>query len=193
MSKDTEKNIVAFTSSEKWEQWLEKNHDKIQGIWLQFFKKDSGVLSLSYKDALDVALGYGWIDGQLKPCDDKSWLRKFTPRRARSLWSKRNIEHAMRLKRAGRMKPAGLKEVEAAKADGRWKKAYDSSATMELPEDFMERLSKSKKAMTFFKTLNRTNTYTIVWRLQTALNPETREKRMNAILTALEKGRKFHG
>jgi uncharacterized protein YdeI (YjbR/CyaY-like superfamily) len=185
--------IVSFPSSKLWERWLARNHKLQEGVWLRFFKKDSGVPSVTYAEALDEALAYGWIDGQLKPYDAKSWLRKFTPRRPKSPWSKRNIEHVQRLTKAGRMKSPGLEEVRAAKGDGRWENAYDPGSTMELPADFLKRLSLNKKAKAFFSTLNKSNTYAIGWRLQTAKKPETREKRMAAILAMLAKGEKFHG
>ena len=162
------------------------------GIWLRFYKKGSGIVSLNYAAALDEALCFGWIDGQSKSLDENSYLQKFTPRRARSIWSKRNIEHVARLIEEGKMNPSGLKEAEAAKTDGRWQKAYDSPANMEIPEDFLRELSKDKKAFAFYKTLNKANTYAIVWRLQTAKKPDTREKRMKAILEMLSRGEKFH-
>ncbi|MDE2590246.1 MAG: YdeI/OmpD-associated family protein, partial [Patescibacteria group bacterium] len=158
----------------------------------RIFKKDTGIKSIDYAQALDVALCYGWIDGQKKTHDEKSWLQKFTPRRSKSMWSKRNVEHVARLIKLGKMKPAGLKEVETAKRDGRWEKAYTSPSTMIMPRDFMEELSKNKKAKAFFKTLNKANTYAIGWRLETAKKPETREKRMKSILEMLTKGKKFH-
>lgn len=185
--------ILPFASPKEWERWLAKHRDLSVGIWLRFYKKDSGVASVSYDQALEAALSYGWIDGQLKSYDAKSWLRKFTPRRPKSLWSKRNIDLVRRLMKAGRMKPSGLKEVQAAKADGRWKRAYDPGSTMALPADFLERLSKNRKARDVLATLTRANIYAIAWRLQTAKRPETREKRMKAILTMLAKGEKFHG
>lgn len=190
--KKTDLPILSFESPEDWANWLAKNHSESNGVWLRLFKKDSGVVSVTHAGALDEALCYGWIDGQAKKYDEKSWLLKFTPRRSKSIWSKKNIENVNRLTQAGKMKPAGLKEVEAAKNDGRWERAYDSHSTMEVPEDFLRELSKSKKAKTFFETLNKTNTYAIVWRLQTAKKPETREKRMKAILAMLERGEKFH-
>ena len=184
--------ILSFASAEKWEHWLAKNHELSVGLWLRFFKKDSGVKSVTYDQALEVALSYGWIDGQLKSYDPASYLRKFTPRRAKSSWSKRNTDIVRRLMRAGKMKPAGLKEVRAAKADGRWTNAYGPGSTMDLPADFLRRLSGNKKAEAFFQTLTRTNTYAIAWWLQTAKRPETREKRMRAILIMLAKGEKLH-
>jgi uncharacterized protein YdeI (YjbR/CyaY-like superfamily) len=185
--------ILGFTSSKEWEQWLASNHKRVQGVWLRFYKKDAGLPSVSYDEALDEALCYGWIDGQLKPYDKKSWLRKFTPRRPKSPWSKRNIEHVRRLIKSRSMKPAGLKEAAAAKVDGRWKNAYDPCSTMTMPADFFKRLSKMKKAKEFFDTLNKANTYAIAWRLQTAKKHETREKRMKAILAMLAKREQFHG
>jgi uncharacterized protein YdeI (YjbR/CyaY-like superfamily) len=181
-----------FETSAKWRDWLEQNHTAAKGVWLKFYKKGSGVVSLNYSGALDEALCFGWIDGQSKSIDESSYLQKFTPRRARSIWSKRNIEHIARLIAEGKMKPSGLKEAEAAKTDGRWQKAYDSPANMTLPEDFLSELSKDKIAFAFFKTLNKTNTYAITWRLQTAKKPETREKRMKIILEMLSRGEKFH-
>ncbi len=191
MSK-TDLQIISFKSQKDWASWLAKNHAKSNGVWLRLFKKDSGVASVAYDEALDEALCYGWIDGQLEKHDDKSWLRKFTPRRPQSVWSKRNIEHVNRLIQAGKMKSSGLKEVEAAKADGRWERAYDSPSAMQVPKDFLKELSKDKKAKAFFETLNKANTYAIAWRLQTAKKPETRAKRMKAILEMLTRGEKFH-
>jgi uncharacterized protein YdeI (YjbR/CyaY-like superfamily) len=161
-------------------------------VWLRLFKKGSGVASVTHAEALAAALCYGWIDGQLKRHDEESWLRKFTSRRPQSVWSKRNRELVDQLAKAGKMRAAGLKEVEAAKSDGRWSRAYDSPRNMMVPEDFRKELSKSKKAQMFFETLNKANTYAIAWRLQTAKKPETREKRMKAIIEMLGKGKALH-
>lgn len=184
--------IISFKSSKAWAGWLAKNHSKSAGIWIRCFKKNSGVASITHPEALEEALCYGWIDGQAKKYDEESWLQKFTPRRAKSIWSKRNIEHVSRLTKAGKMRAPGLKEVERAKMDGRWERAYDSPGTMEVPEDFLKELSRNKKAKSFFEALNKTNIYSITWRLQTAKKPETREKRMKTILGMLSKGKKFH-
>jgi len=184
--------VVSFKSEKLWEKWLATNHSKLNGVWLQFFKKASGTVAVNYAEALDVALCYGWIDGQVKKHDEHSWLQKFTPRRPKSIWSKRNIEHVERLTKEGRMKPSGLKAAEEAKNDGRWERAYDSPGKMEVPEDFLNELSKNKKAKTFFESLNKSNKYAIAWRLQTAAKPETRTKRMKAILEMLKSGKKFH-
>jgi uncharacterized protein YdeI (YjbR/CyaY-like superfamily) len=156
------------------------------------FQKGLGVASVTHAEALAAALCYGWIDGQLKKHDEESWLHKFAPRRPKSVWSKRNRELVEQLADAGKMRPAGLKEVAAAKADGRWDRAYDSPSKMTVPGDFLNALSKNKKARKFFETLNKANTYAISWRLQTAKKPETREKRMQVIIEMLTKGKQFH-
>lgn len=192
MSKGAESQVLAFASAEEWEKWLAKHHSNPDGIWLRFFKKDSGVATVTHGEALDEALCYGWIDGQLQKFDKKSWLQKFTPRRPKSIWSKKNIEHAIRLCRANKMKPAGLKQIETAKADGRWAKAYDSPKAMQVLEDLLRELAKNKKAQKFFETLNRANLYAIGWRLQTAKKPETREKRMKTLLQMLARGERLH-
>jgi uncharacterized protein YdeI (YjbR/CyaY-like superfamily) len=183
---------LEFKSSAAFRKWLAANHDKADGIWLRFYKTKSSHPSVTYAEALDQVLCYGWIDGQLKPCDEISWLRKFTPRRAGSGWSKRNTEHVARLIKDGHMTPAGLKAVEAAKADGRWQAAYDSPRNTAPPDDFIKALGKDKKAKAFFETLNRANVYAIVYRLQTAKKPETRERRLQNILAMLHRGEKFH-
>ncbi|MDB6110851.1 MAG: hypothetical protein JWR69_2601 [Pedosphaera sp.] len=159
---------------------------------MQLFKKGSGEPSITYAEALDQALCHGWIDGQKKPYDERSWIQRFTPRRAKSGWSKVNTGHAERLIKAGQMVQAGINAVEAAKADGRWQAAYDSPSKAAPPEDFLKALAKSKKAKAFFGTLKRASVYAIVYRLQTAKKPETRERRMKMMLAMLERGEKFH-
>ena len=192
MKTSDEPKTVSFKTPKEFERWLAKNHNISDGIWLRFFKKNSGDKTITYDKALDEALSYGWIDGQLKKYDDKSWIRKFTPRSSKSIWSKRNTDHIERLAALGKMKPTGLAEVEKAKADGRWTKAYDSPAKMKIPVDFIKELSKNSSAKIFFESLNRANKYSIAWRLQTAKKPETREKRKKIILEMLSKGQKFH-
>ena len=184
--------ILSFASSAEFREWLKKNHSAADGIWLRFFKKSSGRRSINHAEALDQALCFGWIDGQAKPKDKRSWLQKFTPRRAKSGWSKLNTTHVARLIQAGQMARAGLDAVAAAKADGRWQAAYDSPRNAMAPEDFLKALGKHRKAKAFFETLNRSNVYAIVYRLQTAKKPETREKRMAMILEMLKRGEKFH-
>jgi uncharacterized protein YdeI (YjbR/CyaY-like superfamily) len=192
MSGKIEFEIVAFASAREWERWLAGNHAKAQGVWIRFFKKGSNVASVSYSEALVAALCYGWIDGQIKGQDERSYIHKFTPRRAKSIWSRRNCELVEQLIAQGKMKPAGLKAIETAKADGRWERAYDSPGKMTLPDDFLKAVAKNKKAAKFLAGLNRTNLYSIAWRLQTASKPETRAKRMKAIIEMLANGQKFH-
>jgi uncharacterized protein YdeI (YjbR/CyaY-like superfamily) len=184
--------LLPAETQKAWNQWLRRNHASSEGVWLRFFRKDSGRQDLTYEQALQEALCYGWIDGQARPEGESSWMQKFTPRRARSTWSKRNRDRVARLVKEERMKPAGLKAVQAAKEDGRWDRAYDSPAQMNIPSDFLAALKKDRKAFTFFKTLNRTNTYAIAWRLQTAKKAETRARRMSALLAMLSRGEKLH-
>jgi uncharacterized protein YdeI (YjbR/CyaY-like superfamily) len=185
-----EYQTVEFAAASQWRSWLETHHATTDGIWIRFYKKASGLASFTYAEALDDALCYGWIDGLKRSYDDVSFLQKFTPRRARSVWSKVNVGHIERLTKAGLMTPAGLAEVERAKADGRWQAAYDSPANMVLPKDFMMALRKNKKASAFFDTLNKTNLFTIGYQLQTAKKPETRARRFEAFIAMLEKGEK---
>lgn len=188
----TDLQIISFVSQAHFESWMEENNSLTEGIWVRFYKKNSLIRSINYNEALDVALCYGWIDGQVKKFDDLSYIQKFTPRRSKSMWSKRNKEHVLRLKKENRMKPSGIREVEKAINDGRWDKAYDSPGKMIVPNDFILELSKNKNAFEFYETLNKANKYTIGWRLQTAKNAETRDKRFNEILNMMEKGEKFH-
>jgi uncharacterized protein YdeI (YjbR/CyaY-like superfamily) len=184
--------VLRFKSFADFRCWLEKHHAKSDGIWLRFFKKHSGRKSATHAEALDQALCYGWIDGQTKPFDEQSWLQKFTPRRPGSGWSKLNTQHVERLAKTGAMAPAGLAAVATAKADGRWEAAYSSPRNAILPEDFLKELAKNKKAETFFKTLNKANIYSIVYRLTTAKKAETRARRMKLILAMMNQGKSFH-
>jgi len=182
----------AFATAGAWEQWLAANHAQSDGIWLRIFNKESGEKTVTYAEALDEALCYGWIDGQKKKLDSDSWIQKFTPRRARSIWSKRNIENIERLTNDKRMRAAGLQAFEDAKKDGRLEAAYDSPSKATAPDDFLQLLEKNKDAKAFFESLNKANKYAITWRLQTAKKPETREKRMKMILEMLARAEKFH-
>lgn len=184
--------ILRFESSLDFRRWLEKNHAVSDGLWLRFFKKSSGEKSVIYAEALDEALCFGWIDGQIKSYDKLSWLQKFTPRRPKSQWSERNTLHVDRLIKAGSMAAAGLQAVEAAKADGRWQAAYSSPRNASPPEDFLKKLARNKSAKAFFESLNKANVFSIVYRLQTARKPETREKRMKTILAMMRQDKKFH-
>lgn len=183
--------ILSFKSPREFRAWLVKNHSRSSGVMLRISKKGSGAITLTYAEALDQALCYGWIDGQKKPGDGESWLQKFTPRRPNSGWSKNNTQRVQKLIESGEMTPAGLKQVKAAKADGRWKAAYDSFSNATIPDDFLAALAKAKRAKAFFETLNRTNLYSIAYRLQTAKKPETRNRRIQTIIAMLSRGEKF--
>jgi len=171
---------------------MAKEHARSPGLLLRIHKKESGVPSVTYAEAHDQALCFGWIDGQKLPFDASSWVQKFTPRRAKSSWSKKNVAHVGRLIREGQMTPAGLNEVEAAKADGRWAAAYDSPATATVPPEFVKALARNPKAKKFYATLNKANLYAIAYRLQTAKRSETKIKRMRLIIDMLARGEKFH-
>jgi len=182
----------AFRSARAFRTWLTKEHSRSVGLLLRIYKRDSGVVSISYAEALDQALCFGWIDGQKLPCDDKSWLQKFTPRRARSGWSRRNTGHVERLIQSGQMNPAGMREVLAAKAHGRWASAYDSPAKASMPKEFLTELARNAQAKKFFSTLSKANLYAIAYRLQTAKKPETKSKRVRLIIDMLARGESFH-
>lgn len=184
--------VILFETPADWERWLEENHGASPGLWLQIAKKASGVASVTYDEALEGALCYGWIDGQKKSSDEKTWLQKFTPRGAKSVWSKINRDKVGALAERGRMKPAGQKAVDAAKADGRWDAAYDSQRTMSVPDDLQAALDASPEAKDFFATLNGANRYAVLWRVQTAKKPETREKRIRDLVAMLERREKLH-
>lgn len=170
-----------------WRAWLEANHANVAGVWLLMAKKGSTLRSPSRSEALDVALCYGWIDGQAKRRDDDSWLQKYTPRGKRSIWSKRNREHVERLIASGAMQPPGLAAVEAAKKDGRWDRAYDSPATAAIPEDFEEALAAKPAARAFFEELKGQNRYAILHRIQTAVRAETRARRIEKFVAMLDR------
>lgn len=185
-------SIRLFETPNDWERWLRENYSEPNGLWLKIAKKASGKRSVSYSEALDVALCYGWIDGQKRLYDAEYFLQKFTPRRPKSIWSKVNVDNIARLTAAGLMQPSGLAAVEAAKVDGRWDQAYDSSRTIEVPEEFQTALDANSKAKSFYATLNKTNTYAILWRIQTAKKPETRRDRIEKLIAMLEAGEKLH-
>jgi uncharacterized protein YdeI (YjbR/CyaY-like superfamily) len=192
MPGEKELPILSFPTASAWEAWLRKHHAETDGFWIKIAKKESGIASVGYEEALDEALCHGWIDGQKKPFDSEYYLQKFTPRRPKSLWSKRNIEKITVLTAAGRMSPAGLAEVEAAKRDGRWKAAYDSPKDMSVPEDFVKALEGDEKAQQFYRGLNRANLYAIAWRLATAKTPEARQRRFENLLAMIKRSEKLH-
>jgi len=183
---------LLFPTAKAWNSWLAKNHDKSPGLWLRIAKKNSGLKSVSYPEALETALCYGWIDGQKKANDADSWLQKFTPRGPRSVWSQINRNKALALIEKKKMKPAGLQAIEHAKQTGRWDAAYASQSKMTVPEDLEEALSKNKKAKAFFATLDSANRYSILFRLHDAKKAETRLKRLQQFISMLENGEKIH-
>jgi uncharacterized protein YdeI (YjbR/CyaY-like superfamily) len=184
--------VVAFARQSDWAAWLDANHAASSGVWLQLAKKASGIESITYDEALETALCYGWIDGQKRGYDETSWLQKFTPRGTKSIWSKVNREKAQRLIERGQMKPAGLTAVESAKQDGRWDAAYDSASTATVPDDFQAALDRNAEASAFFAALDRTNRYAILFRIQTAKKAETRAKRIEQFIRMLENHEKLY-
>lgn len=182
---------LPFESKNEFAEWLAKNHDKSAGAWLKLAKKDAEILSVTYKEAVNVALCYGWIDGQAKSFDDKYWLVKFTPRRPKSIWSQINTKRVEQLIASGEMKPSGLKAVEAAKQDGRWDAAYASQKNISVPADFQSALSKNEEAKAFFESLTGSKRYSFLFRIETAKKAETRIKRILQFVEMLEKGETF--
>jgi uncharacterized protein YdeI (YjbR/CyaY-like superfamily) len=181
-----------FRTRAAWAKWLEQHHGDEGGVWLKFAKKGTGVTTVTYAEALEVALCYGWIDAQVKRFDETYYLQRFTPRRARSKWSKINREAATRLVEAGLMRPPGLREVERAKADGRWDAAYDSPGRATVPDDFERALRANKQAHEFFATLSSQNRYAILYRIQDAKRPETRARRITQFVEMLARGETLH-
>ncbi|MEW2316897.1 YdeI/OmpD-associated family protein [Streptomyces bauhiniae] len=183
---------VAFASAEAFEAWLGENHAVSPGIWLKLRKKAPGVVALDYAQALEVALCYGWIDGQKAKLDDQWWLQRFTPRTPRSKWSKVNRDKVAALTEQARMRPPGQAEIDRAKADGRWEAAYDGAKTATVPDDLMAALNAAPAAAEFFENLDRQNRYAILYRLQDAKKPETRARRIEKYVAMLAKGEKLH-
>jgi uncharacterized protein YdeI (YjbR/CyaY-like superfamily) len=182
----------SFGTLAEWHEWLAAHHDSSTGLWLRFHKKHTGKQVFTRGDALDEALCWGWIDAQARPLDGDSWLQRYTPRRPRGTWSKRNRDLVARLEREGRMQPAGRAQVAAAKRDGRWDQAYDSPTNAEVPDDFLKALRRHKGALAFFRSLNRANVFAIAFRLQTAKRPETRQRRLEQLVQMMRDGRKIH-
>jgi uncharacterized protein YdeI (YjbR/CyaY-like superfamily) len=181
-----------FKSKRDWVVWLEKNHRKHAGLWLRIAKKDSGLQSVTYQEALEAALCYGWIDGQKRPEDDKTWLQRFVPRSARSIWSKINREKAQALIKSGEMKSAGLEAIENAKKNSRWEAAYSSQSKASVPDDLQKALDASPKAKAFFQTLNSVNRYAILFRVQNVKKAETRTRKIQQFVKMLERREKIY-
>jgi uncharacterized protein YdeI (YjbR/CyaY-like superfamily) len=184
--------VLSFERRGQFATWLASNHATAPGIWLRLMKKNSGTDSISYQEALALAIAWGWIDGQLKSFDDRSWLRKFSPRGARSSWSKINRDTALKLIAAGEMHPPGLEQVERAKRDGRWKAAYDSPRNATVPPDLAAALAHSPRAAAFFKTLEARNRYAVLYRVQAPKKAETRARKIRELVAMLERGEKIH-
>jgi len=184
--------VAAFRSAKAWETWLAKNHARSPGVWLRIAKKASGLTSVTYAEALEIALCYGWIDGQKKPESDTAWLQRFVARTERSIWSRINRRKALALIDAGRMKPAGLAAVERAKANGRWESAYESWSSAAVPDDLQAELDRNPRAAKFFATLDSHNRYAVLFRIQTARKPETRRRRISQFVAMLARGEKLH-
>jgi uncharacterized protein YdeI (YjbR/CyaY-like superfamily) len=183
---------VPFASADAWEAWLAAEHASSDGIWIRFAKKGSGVASVTYAEALEAALCYGWIDGQSERVDDSWFLQRFTPRRARSPWSRRNRDRALALIEEGRMQPAGLRELERAQDDGRWDAAYEGPATATVPDDLRRALDENPDARDRFATLDSRNRYAILYRVQEAKRPETRARRIATFVAMLAEGKTLH-
>jgi len=188
-----ERSIEEFRDTEAFRAWLAERHATSPGIWLKIGKKNSGLVTTTHDEALEAALAYGWIDGRARPGDERYWLQGFTRRTSRSPWSKRNCDNAERLIAAGQMEPAGLAEVDRAKADGRWERAYDGPRDIQEPADLLAALAESRPAADFYATLNRVNRYAILYRIQDAKRPETRANRIAKFVEMLARGEKIYG
>jgi uncharacterized protein YdeI (YjbR/CyaY-like superfamily) len=184
--------VLQFASAREWEDWLHENHAACAGLWIKIAKKDTGIASVRYPEVLECALCFGWIDGQRRPLDERSFLQRFTPRRPRSRWSRINRDTAERLIAEGRMRPAGLAEVERAKADGRWQAAYEGQRRIAVPDDLQRELDARPQARHFFAQLSSQNRYAILYRLHEAKRPETRARRLATFVAMLEAGETLH-
>jgi uncharacterized protein YdeI (YjbR/CyaY-like superfamily) len=185
----TEQPVLFFATPAALEAWLDEHDEESDGIWLKFAKKGSGIRSVVYAEAVEIALCHGWIDGQAKRLDEEHYLQRFTPRRPRSKWSMINREKAERLIAEGRMRPAGLREIERAREDGRWDDAYDPPATATVPDDFQQALDAEPAAREFFETLGSTKRYSFLYRIVDAKRPETRARRIAEYVDLLREGR----
>jgi uncharacterized protein YdeI (YjbR/CyaY-like superfamily) len=184
--------VLLFDNQTELNKWLSKNCAQTHGIWIKISKKNSGKTSVTYSEAVEEALCYGWIDGQINRYDGDYYIQKFTPRRTKSVWSKINVTKVENLIEENRMQPSGLEAVEIAKSNGTWNAAYDSSSTFTIPNDFQAALNEKPKAKQFFETLNRANKYAIYWHLETAKRQETRQARIEKYINMLNKGEKLH-
>jgi uncharacterized protein YdeI (YjbR/CyaY-like superfamily) len=185
--------VLAFADQRSFERWLAAQPADAAGVWIKLTKKMATGAKLTKAEAIDVALCHGWIDGKLEKYDDRHWLVRFTPRRARSKWSALNRERALALIKEGRMKPAGLAQIEAAQADGRWEGAYAPASRAQVPSDLQNALDNNPKASAFFKTLNSRNRYAILYRIGNVKKAETRARKIAEFVAMLERGETIHG
>ncbi len=192
MAKLDDAPVLTFSTQKDWERWLASSGAASTGVWLRVAKKDTSSRTVTYSEALDSAICYGWIDGRKRPLDDQFWLQAFSPRGPRSIWSARNRLKAQELTRAGRMQPAGNAAIEATKTSGRWDKAYESQRTAQVPADLAAALKASRKAQAFFEKLDSRNRYAILFRLHNAAKPETRQRRLDKFVAMLAKGQKIY-
>ena len=192
MTLPTDLPVLGFADQPALEEWLEAEHSSAPGLYVKLSKKGTGVPSVTYAELVESALCFGWIDGRSNRLDDRFYLQRITPRRARSVWSQKNVEAAEALIRAGRMRPAGLAAVEAARADGRWERAYAGAATITVPDDLAAALADEPAAQEAFATLDGTNRYAVLWRVHTAASPATRAGRIAALVQMLAEGRRPH-
>jgi uncharacterized protein YdeI (YjbR/CyaY-like superfamily) len=184
--------VLSFGSAAEWRAWLEAAPPDSPGLWLKFARKGSGIASVTHPEALELAIRHGWIDGQKRSLDEQWWLQRFAPRASRSSWSKVNREKAERLIARGEMRPAGLREVERARADGRWDAAYDAQSMAQVPDDLARAFDRVPGARAFFDTLDSRNRYAVLHRIQTAKRPETRARRIEKFVAMLARGEKIH-
>jgi uncharacterized protein YdeI (YjbR/CyaY-like superfamily) len=187
-----EARIVTFADADAWRRWLTSRHASSAGVWLKLAKKDAPDRSVKYAEALEIAIAWGWIDGQKRALDEHWWLQKFTPRASRSIWSKENRQKALALISAGKMMAPGLAEVERAKRDGRWDRAYDAPSKATVPIDLAEALASNPRAARFFEALDARNRYAVLFRVGTAKKPETRAKRIDTFVAMLARHEKLH-
>ena len=192
MTLPTDLPVLGFADQPALEEWLEAEHASAPGLYVKLAKKGAGVPSVTYAELVESALCFGWIDGRSNRLDDRFYLQRITPRRSRSVWSQKNVEAAEELIRAGRMRPAGLAAVEAARADGRWERAYAGAATITVPDDLAAALAAEPAAQEAFATLDGTNRYAVLWRVHTAASPATRAGRIAALVQMLAEGRRPH-
>lgn len=192
MAADDGLPTIFVATPAEWDTWLEDHHAESTGVWIKMAKKDSGIESVNHQEALDGALCFGWIDGRREALDDRNFLQRFSPRRARSTWSRINCEKVERLIAEGRMRPAGLAEVQRAQADGRWERAYEGQKRSTVPDDLQHELDARPEAKAFFEQLSSQNRYAILYRLQEAKKPETRARRLEKFIAMLEEGESIY-